>query len=179
MPELKDWKEEQFCRLVACNVPRSEAYRETYKTKAQSSSIWSMSSVLASKCAERIQELRSLLRGITEQEWIASKEELLAYLTRAIRTPLDCIDESSDLAQEVKIIETPDGTVTKHVKTVNRLGAAAQIANVAQYGSPTSITNITNNTLNITEQPRMQSAIAALAERFALPAAKVVDMEKT
>jgi len=170
MPELPDWKDEEFSRLVACHMPASTAYRQVFKpgnSHIELSSLYVVASRKRASCSLRIQELQEALRGLPESDWKASKEELMQWLTRAIRTPLSEIDADSDLCQELKVTVSEHGETTQ-TKSVNKLNAVQQLAAIAQYTQP-AIGNVTiNNTLNLARVDS-KSAAEQLAAKFALP----------
>lgn len=178
MPECTDWKDEEFCRLVACYTPYAEAYREVWPTDALCASVWTMASRAASRLASRIAELREVLRGASQQDWVAGKAELMAFLTRVIRTPIGAIDEQSDLAQEVTEV-TFEGVTTRKVKSVNRLGAVTALATLAGHmtQAPTSLT--INNNLTVNTEAKLEDRARELAELFALPSHQTIEVEVT
>lgn len=103
MPRLENKKWEAFARSVAEGESRSDAYRLHVATDGEikANSIWQSASRLYNdeKVSSRIQELRELLDD--DGPWVMSKKEMMAYWTRVGRTPLEQVDESSDMAQEV------------------------------------------------------------------------------
>lgn len=138
MPKLQNWKDELFALNVASGMSQSDAYRLAFNPTAPPAQVWARSSEAMSKegVRARVGELRHELATAADgNPGVASKLELMQYLTRAIRTPLSEIDEHSDLAQEVKVIESDLGK-TIQIKAVNKLGAVQQVSSIAQYTAP-------------------------------------------
>jgi len=71
---------------------------------------------------ERVSAYVSKLREKQFSKDVLSISEKRSFLARALRTPLNQIDENSDLAQEVTISEGVNGTSRK-VKAVDKLRA--------------------------------------------------------
>lgn len=179
MPELPDWKDEEFCRLVACRMSAAQAYRQAYKPgrlNVELGTLYTMGSRKAGLFESRITELKDAVRGLSEDEWKMGIDELLAFLTRVVRTPLSEIDEDSDLAQEVKEVTDAFGGVTKTTKAINKLGAAQQYAAIRGFTTP-AIGQL--HLHNHQSTPAVDSAAMAarLAERFALPAPQATVIE--
>jgi hypothetical protein len=72
--------------------------------------------------SERIQKEIAKLREKAFSREALSYAEKRAFLARAVRTPVGELHEGSDLAQEVTITESKEGT-TKRIKGVDRLRA--------------------------------------------------------
>ena len=132
MPKLANVKHEAFARAVATGESASDAYRAHVSRAAGSESTWMAASRLrnSDKVAIRIQELRAKLDETGE--WIASQREILAYCTRALRTPLIAITDSSDLCQERTVTITESGSSVK-IKSIDKLGAVDRIAKIKGY----------------------------------------------
>ena len=72
--------------------------------------------------SERIQKEIAKLREKAFSREALSYAEKRSYLARCVRTPVGELHEGSDLAQEVTITESKEGT-TKRIKGVDRLRA--------------------------------------------------------
>jgi hypothetical protein len=161
MAKLPNWKHELFCLNIATGLNHSNAYRLAFHSDAQPSTIWNQACELYGKVGHRVQELRAELSAAsTDKHWIASKEELMSYLTRAVRTPISAIDEHSDLCQEVKTTTSPEGATTKQIKAVNKMGAVSQLATIAQYVQAPGSTQISLTQNNLTlNTPNLDTAL--------------------
>jgi len=160
---------------VATGMNQSNAYRAAFGGDMMPSTVWWSASQLHSKVGHRVEEIRSeLAAASTDKHWIASKEELMSYLTRAIRTPLSEIDEHSDLAQEIKVVKTEQGT-TRQVKAVNKLGSVTQLCAIAGHTQPPgNNTSITLTQNNLTIAAGLDNAVSDVMEMLTGP---VVEME--
>lgn len=180
MPCLADIDEEKFARLVASGLSQSEAYRRTYPGKVKANTVWSNASTLHSKVSQRVVELRATMEAAGEdKEWVASKTELMQYLTRAVRTPLADINEDSDLCQESTTTTGERGDTVK-LKAVPKLAAVSQLAAMAGYVSqaPQQLHLHNHTTSNLTINS--DSALAELmGELLELPEPLVVEMAAT
>lgn len=148
-------KHRAFCRAVANGMVQAEAYRRYVSSAGEHAN--KMGWALAHRFKETIAIHRTKLESLAEHASIASKFELMQYLTRAVRTPIVHIDEHSDLCQERIIIETEvesqsdevegganDGATIKDnithttlkLKSVNKLDAASQLSKLAGYDAP-------------------------------------------
>lgn len=124
MASLTNAKHEAFARAVASGEAASDAYRQHVgKGSAKAESVWMAASRLRQndKVEMRIRELRESLDD--SADWAMGKRELMAFLARAIRTPLSAIDMQSDLCQEA--IQT-DGSV--RIKSISKLDACDKLA---------------------------------------------------
>lgn len=134
MPVLKNKKHEAFARAVANGQQQSAAYREHIATTGDDKSIWEGASGLAFKVRSRISELRAKIDAASETEFIIGAVETQQILSRAIRTPLSCLPEDSDLisARTTRIECSADKDcqdaweVTK-VETIDKLGAIKEL----------------------------------------------------
>lgn len=103
MPQLDNPRHERFANEVAKGKKGAEAYRTVYGQDLKNPRGQASDLIRDNKdISERIKELQAL--GTSED--VMTLREELEYLTRAILTPLDQIDESSVLCQRAKYSET-------------------------------------------------------------------------
>lgn len=134
MPALANRKHESFARAVACGESASAAYREHVSNQGKQGTVWPAASRLRYKVSARVREIRAALEDT--DEFIAEKREILAYCTRVLRTPIGQIDADSDLCQEQVVTTTESDRslrTTTRTKTIDKLGAATQIAKMRGY----------------------------------------------
>lgn len=136
--KLDNPRHERFCQLVAAGTNASESYRLAYNYgsdwKEDNADVMGPALLGELGIKTRVEALRTKANVAT----VATKQEVLEYLTRGFKTPLDQIDETSTLAQEVTY--GPDGS--KKIKSVSRLGSVEILAKLQGWlvaGSGTTI----------------------------------------
>lgn len=123
MPQLDNPRHEAFAQAVACGQKGAEAYRKVYG-EHQRNARSSASALLKDNpdISQRVLEISQ--RAATGA--VMTLQEEMEYLTRAILTPIDQIDETSVLCQRVK--RTADGTV--EYWCVDKLGSMRLLADL-------------------------------------------------
>jgi len=123
-----------FLEYVASGLSYAAAYiKAGYKSDSSN----------AAKDASRLLLIPELQAKLKELQASASakaamkRDELVAYLCAAIRTPLAEIDDTHELAQEVTRYYHRDGTLShEKVKIVNKLEAAKLLITILGWSKP-------------------------------------------
>ncbi len=74
-----------------------------------------------------------MARRVTRTKSHLDRDELLAFLTRAVRAKPRELDEDCDLVQEMTTTEAPGGRITRKVKGVGKLEAGMLFARVSGW----------------------------------------------
>jgi phage terminase small subunit len=129
-------KKEKFAQLVANGVNYSEAYAQCgYKPHGPN--------------AQRLSKNEKVLRRI---EWIRSscaqkaqitKDELIDFLAKAVKTAVGDIDENNPLAQEVTRDymgnEIEKQIIRKRIKSVGKMDAAKLLTTLLGWNEPEKV----------------------------------------
>lgn len=123
----------EYCRLRVQGVKQSEAYRLAYNAplskdkaaRAHGARLEAMPCIQAE--IERLQVL-------ADKEAVATREEILKFWTRVLRTPIGEIDEGSVLCQEVT--HGKFGTTTK---SVSKSDAAKELSRLLGAYEPEKV----------------------------------------
>lgn len=133
---LANPKHEAFAQALASGAPASRAYRLHVAFRCTSKTADEKGSRLAAlgKVRARVLELRALLAQKADEHFVASKLEVLAFLTRVVWTPVGVVDEASELAQDVIHCghSLADGTslARRRIKMVSKLHAIDLMARI-------------------------------------------------
>ena len=68
-----------------------------------------------------------------------TRDELVAFLTSVLRTPVGDVDEKSRLCQEFTIEEAGESVIRKRIKMVGKLEAAGLLVKVMGWNAPENI----------------------------------------
>ena len=126
-------KHRAWAQAVAAGMTQVEAYQRYISRKCTRESARQQACGFFRRFHGYIHDLRTKITDKAESAWIVGKVEMMHYLSRAVRTPIAEIDEHSDLASELKIQTSPDGSETRTIKMVNKLDAASQLVKIAGY----------------------------------------------
>lgn len=113
-----------FCLYRALNKSDIEAYQLAYggTKSAATSNAWRKAN--NTEVIAATNHLRKQMAGSRVESAILTKEEILGFCARAIRTPLAELDEHDPLVVEVTKEVSPMGSVKKKYKKANPLDAA-------------------------------------------------------
>ena len=121
--------------MPACHAYQAAGYRSTdAAARANSSKLLSNAMVTAEVAR---------LRKDADTAADMTRDELVAFLANAIRTPIANIDETSPLAQEVTrdhLVRKDTAEVTRvRIKSVGKLDAAKQLVAICGWAAPEKI----------------------------------------
>ena len=88
--------------------------------------------------ASRVDELRVIQGKIIEKKFGMSREEMIAFLVDAVKTPVGEANETHHLCQEYTETTGPNGTSHKY-KMVTKLDAAEKLIKMAGWYAPEKI----------------------------------------
>lgn len=102
MPQLDNPRHEAFAQAVASGMKGAGAYRKVYGEQVKSPRSQASDLMKDPDISQRVREIVG--KGISGA--VMTLQQELEYLTRAIVTPIDQIDETSPLCQRAKYSET-------------------------------------------------------------------------
>lgn len=123
----------EYCRLRVEGVRQCDAYRQAYG-KAGMKDKASRANAARQEAMPCIQAEIKRLQDAADCAAIATRKEILMYLTEAMRTPCSEIDEDSKLCQEVVL--TMNG---KAIKTVSRMDAVKELNRMLGHYEPEKV----------------------------------------
>lgn len=136
-PKPLSGRQLKFARLVAEGMPASRAYETAgYSARGNSAEV-SASQILRNlQVQKEVERLRKEADAASDM----TRDELVAFLAAAIRTPIGKIDELSPLAQEVTrdyITRKGEPEVLRvKMKSVGKLEASKQLIEICGWASP-------------------------------------------
>ena len=136
MPVLKNARHERFAQLVASGVKQTDAHVQVWphSAKWKPKSVHEKASKLAAKVRPRIDEiLEAQAKAFTVE-----KGELVKFLAEVVRTPVDSVGATSQLAQEVEVRTFGENVVTK-VRMPSKLGAVSELAKLLGLYEPEKV----------------------------------------
>lgn len=131
---LGNTRHEAFVVLLVEGKPPTEAILEVYPSASNKSSSTSYATALMRRRDVALR-LRWLQNRVAEQA-ILSRDELAAYLSDVIRTPIGKVDENSKLAQELVEDVSGDGVISSRLKMPGKIEAARELARIMGYNAP-------------------------------------------
>jgi hypothetical protein len=150
--ERMDESDFTFCMMRALNKSDTAAYQEAYGGTKENAASNAWRKASRSDIIEVTNKLRKRMAEERVQSAIITKEEILGFCARAIRTPVSELTEHDPLVTEVRTEVSPMGAVKKTLKKANPLDAAKvalTVLGVNDGGAPATISQIL---INITNQ---------------------------
>lgn len=126
-----------FARYVAEGMPASRAYMSAgYAAQGNAAEVNGSKLLRNAQVQAEIMKLQADASAKADM----TRDELVSFLAKAIRTPIGEIDETSPLAQEVSrdFIEKKGGpeVIRVKVKSVGKLEAAKQLIAICGWAAP-------------------------------------------
>src|ERR1035437_5053964 len=129
-------RHERFCQAIVDGMGAGDAYRHAgYKCANATARANGARLLTNANVRARISELRNKC----EQACEMTREDMIRYLSRAIRTPIAEIGPNDPLAQEVTVDRLKGGTVRTRIKIVSKLEASKQLAVMCGWNAPEKI----------------------------------------
>jgi len=137
--ELNDRQRKFASKIVAGETATASYFASFPRCKSKSTAEQEGCKLLKNpKVAASIEELRERDEAILESDRIATKRELLEFLTKIIRTPAGAIDKHDPLCQSYK--DTKD---SNEIKLPDKLRAAERICKIMGWDAPQKTEDIT------------------------------------
>ena len=129
-------RHERFCQAIVDEMIAGDAYRNAgYKCSNSTARSTGARLLTNANIRARIRELRDKCGQACEM----TREDVIRYLSRAIRTPIAEIGPNDPLAQEVTVDRLEGGTVRRRIKIVSKIDALKQLAYMCGWNAPEKI----------------------------------------
>ena len=129
-------RHERFCQAIVDGMNAGDAYHAAgYRCTRDTARANGARLLTNANVRARI----SKLRGRCEQACQMTREDVIRYLSRAIRTPVSEIGPNDPLAQEVTVDSVGKNIVRTRIKIVSKMDALKQLAAMCGWNAPEKI----------------------------------------
>ena len=143
--ELNDRQRRFADRILAGDTATAAYFKAFPRCKSKSTAEQEGCKLLKNpKVAAFIQELREWDEDVMQSERIITKQELLEFLTKTIRTAAGAIDRDDPLCQSYKDT-VGQYSSTHEIKLPDKLRAAERICKIMGWDSPDKVEDVTQH----------------------------------